>query len=237
MKQLIENIKLHKQTPVVMLSCFLGFFLVGFAILCTIMKLDETAVSWGPLGTIFALLGLIVFAVISFLSYHQDFMLALSMGRTRREFMVTYALEQLIWTLLAYACLLCLALLERGLYTVMFPWAYEDFNIFPYLTDWRIVAASILALILIPMFLGALYSRFGKTFGIILYFVWIGACLLLPRMVNHFEELEIAKQPGVGAMIDWIGAIPFTGWCVLGLVAAAAMLITTVHLGMKQQVR
>lgn len=237
MKQLINNMKLHKETPVVMLLCLFGFFLIGFAIICAILKLDETAVSWGPTGTLFALLGFMIYAAISFLSYHQDFMLALSMGRTRREFMVTYALEQLIWLLLTYVCLLCMALLERGLYSVMFPWAYEDFNIIPYLTDWRIVAASIFALILIPMFMGALYSRFGKTFGVILYFVWIGSCIMLPRLVTHFEELELSHLPMIGAIISWIGAISVTGWFVLGFVAAAAMLVTIVHLGMKQRVR
>lgn len=236
MKQLINNMKLHKGTPVVMLLCLLGLFLIGFTIICAILKLDETAISWGPLGTLFAFLGLIIYAAISFLSYHQDFMLALSMGRTRREFMVIYAFEQLIWLLLTYVCLFCMALLERGLYLVMFPWAYEDFSIFPYLTDWRIVAASIFALILIPMFMGALYSRFGKTFGVILYFVWIGSCIMLPRLVNHFEELELSQKPMIGAIISWIGAIPFTGWLALGFAAAAAMIITIVHLGMKQRV-
>lgn len=77
----------------------------------------------------------------------------------------------------------------------------------------------------------------GKTFGIILYIVWIGSCLLLPRIINHLDELSPAQQAGVRAVTGWFTAIPPAAWFAAGIAAIAAMVTATVHLGMKQSVR
>ena len=237
MKQLINTMKLHKQTPIYILLCMLGAFALGAAIVCAILTFDETAQSWFPLGTLLSLFSLAVFAVVTFLSYQQDFMLALSLGRTRREFMLHYAAEQLVWLLVAYFGLILEAAAESLLYPALFPQFSAEFSIFPMLTNWRIVVPVILTLVIVPMFLGALYGRFGKTFGIILYIVWIGSCLLPPRIINHLDELSPAQQAGVRAVTGWFTALPPAAWFAAGIAAIAAMVTATVHLGMKQSVR
>ena len=51
-KQLIGSIKLHKQTPLILLACLLGFFLLGFVLICIILGTDPTATSGCDFGTI-----------------------------------------------------------------------------------------------------------------------------------------------------------------------------------------
>lgn len=236
-KQFIDNFMIRKHTLIILLTCLLGFFLMGFTIVYLILRLDNTAVSWIPSGTLFAILGIVTYAIISFVWYYQDFMLALSMGKTRRHFMITYAIEQFIKLLLAYGGLLLLALLERAIYPILFSHAYEKFNLLPYLTDWRISIPAILGLTIVTMFFGALYSRFGKTFGITLYALSMLTCLLVPRLVSYFENLYVSSQTGDYNLLDKISTIPLICWGILGFSAVAAMIITIIHLGLKQMVR
>lgn len=237
LKQFAGSLKLHRQTPLTLLLWLFGFFLFGFGTISFILAFDNTAVSWGTLGTIFGAIGIVVFAIICFFSYHQDFMIALSMGRTRKEFMITYAAEQLIWMSAAYLSLVLMAWLESWLYSIRFPHAFEEVSLLPFLLDWRIAVPAILAMVIIPMFLGAMYSRFGKRFGVILYFLWLGSCLIPPRVIGHFEEMDAATQQGIMAVFGWIMLITPTGWICIGAVVLLAMVITTVYLGMKQMVR
>ncbi|MGN0365934.1 MAG: hypothetical protein ACI4E5_08375 [Suilimivivens sp.] len=235
MRRLIENMKLYTQKLILMLLCLLGFFLLGVLMVCAILGLEDTAVSWVSLGTLMGMIGVVTFSAICILSFCQDFMLALSMGMTRREFMITYALEQLVLILLAYIGLLLGALLESAIYPVMFPKAFEKFSILSYLTDWKIVVPSVLAFVLLPMFFGTLYSRFGKKFGVILYIIWMVLCLLGARVGDLASAAGVPSQ--VGNMPGWLTTIPIIGWVIVGAIAAIAMIFTIIHLGMKQMVK
>lgn len=230
-KLLINNLKLHKHTFLILALCIICLFLVGAGMLCLILGLDDTAVSWFGLGGILAGTGLVFFAVMCFLSYYQDFMLALSLGRTRREFMLYYALEQLLWLIIGYALLLLLAWFETLLYPAIFPNIYEEFSILPFLLNWYVVPI-LLVLVIVQMFFGALYSRFGKKFGMILYIVWISACIFIPRLVSHIDALN----PSIQRWFTWLFSMPPLGWLVTGLIAAGVMVTVTIRLGIKQMV-
>lgn len=234
--QLINHLKLHKKDLLPFLCGLIGFYLFGVLLLCFILWAAADTVSWFRVGSFMALLVLVGFAILSFLSYHQEFMLALSMGQTRKEFLVIFALRQLIWLLIAYGALFLLYLLEPLIYQAAFPGKLEEVA-FGFLTDWRFILAVIPSLVLLNMFLGALYSRYGKKFGIILYLLWLGACFLVPRLLNHFEEMAAPVQSGIGVLLSWLLAIPPMGWIAIGAAAALAMLFTVIRLGMKQTVR
>lgn len=227
-KLLFANLRLHKKTPLTLLSWMLAFFLLGLLMVWFMVGLTEDETTWFPMGGLLAAMGIVSFSILCFLSYHQDFMLALSFGRTRKEFMLLFALEQLIWIIAAYLGVILVAVLEEVLYSQLFPGMPGDISLIPFLTDWRVFLSCIAALVILPMFLGTLHSRFGKRFGIILYFIWLFLCLVLPRLVEHLEShwnLSFFKK------------MPVLGWIILGIGALAAMLITTVKLGMKQAVR
>ena len=227
MKQFIQQLKLHRESPLILGLWCLVFYGIGFGMLCLIFTLDDTATTWIPAATIFGCMGLVLYSILTFLGYPQKFMLALSFGRTRREFLIGYALEHLLLMIGAYMLVLGLSWLEEWLYNLLFPGIVKEFDLFPYLIKPGIMVPVIAGLVVIPMFLGALYSRFGKVFCVIAYVVWIGGCLSLPRL---------AHGP-LGIVLDWATAIPAGAWAGLGLAVAAIMICITVRIGQKQMVR
>ncbi len=229
-QKLINTIKVHKTAPFVLLGAMLGFFILGVGIVCAVMSLDSTATTWVTMGSAFAAFGLVCYEIAAFLTYRQNFMLALSLGRTRKEFLILYALEQIFWLGTGYLALLGLTALEQALYRVLFPWASMEFTMMPILTNWRIVLPLIPALLVVQMFLGSMYSRYGKPFGWVLYFVWMALCLGGPRIALHLESA------GNASPLAWVPDIPAAGWIGVGIAAACGCLAATIHLGMKEQV-
>jgi len=235
-KQLIGSIQMHMKNMLSFFAFFTGFGILGTLIMSIIFWTDDTATSWFCLGTICALGVMSGSIMLLCWKYHQEFMLALSMGQTRREFMITYALRQILWVIAAYILILLMNQLEQLYYRAAFAEKEQAFAL-SFLMDWRFVVPFIPGMSLLTMFLGSMYSRFGTKFWMILYFVWIGACLFIPRLVNHWDENSGPVHDGIGALAAWIFTIPPVVWTVLVLVAVLIMAVTIIHLGMRQMVR
>lgn len=236
LKLFVGSLKLHKQTPVGLLICFLGFFLLGFGIVCGVLW-DGGETTWGTLGAIFVTLCMVIVAFISFLSYRQDFVLALSLGITRKEFLVCYAAEQLLWVSISYLAVMLAAWVESLIYGALFPWAYGEFSLLPYMADLRLAVPVIVLLVIMPMFLGALYSHFGRWFGVVLYILWVGGCLLLPRVVGHLEEMDPGTRQAFQSVVRFFAQVPSLLWAGIGVAILAGMAAVTVVLGRKQMVQ
>ena len=235
-KHLTDNIRMHIKSMLLLYILVLVGWIFGTLLLSIILWADETAVSWFCLGTILALFVMCGVMLLFFWKYHQEFMLALSMGQTRKAFMITYALRQILWTIAAYAVILLLYRLEGLYYQVMFPDKAQAFAL-GVLTDWRFVVPFVLGLALLPMFLGAMYGRFGNRFLVIVYFIWMGSCILIPRLINHGDEYTGPFQTEIGAAAAWIVGLPPLAWVAAGLALVAVMAFTTIRFGMKQMVR
>ena len=230
-QEIVRDMKLHKKDIMLLWLMILLGFAVGFGMLYLIMLLDETTTEWAPLGTLMALVfatGIMLFTGV--LGYRQEFAVALSMGRRRKDFMAAYALRKTVWALAAYGMVLALCQFETVLAGLMFGGKplTEDISV-SFLLEWQFLVLWVLVLVLVCMFLGALYCRFGKPFGVVLYFLWIGGCIMLPNMVDEATWL--------GAAFGWFGALPGLVQAGIGVSAAGAMAVTVVVLGRKQMVR
>jgi len=235
-KQLISSIQMHMKNMLSSFAFFVGFGILGTLIMSIVFWTDETETSWICVGTVIALAVMVFSSILSFLSYHQEFMLALSMGQTRRAFMITYVLRQILWVIAAYVAILLMNQMEQLYYNVAFAEKEQVFAL-SFLTDWRFVAPFIPGIAVLSMFLGSIYSRFGRKFGVVIYFVWIGACILLPRFINHWDEYTGPLHEGIGTFAAWIFMIPPVAWTVLALATVLIMAATIIHLGMRQMVR
>lgn len=235
-KQLIGSIQMHMKNMLSSFAFFAGFGILGTLIMSIVFWTDETETFWICVGTVIALVVMVFSSILSFLSYHQEFTLALSMGQTRRGFMITYALRQILWVIAAYIAILLMNQLEQLYYNMAFAEKEQIFAL-AFLTDWRFVVPFIPGMSLLTMFLGSMYSRFGKKFGVVIYFVWIASCVLVPRFINHWDEYTGPLHEGIGVFAAWIFAIPPMAWIVVGLFAVLGMAATIVRFGMKQMVR
>lgn len=235
LKQFLLDLKLHKDDFILPLLIVPVCFVLGFIMLNVIMFTVDDPGTWFTVGTFMAFICLIFFAVLIYSKYYQQFMLALSMGRTRGTFMVSYALRTVLWLAAGYLLVLVLYQLELAVGTVLFAaWPLEGDPTF--LMDWKFMGVLLLSATIVSMFVGALYSSFGKKALVPLWFLWMAACLLGPRLIP--EEGDTSNTGMVVAgLARAIQAVPDWGWIALGLVVLAGMTGTVITLGKKQMVR
>lgn len=218
LKRFFKGLKLHTQTPTFLAITVTAGFLFGFAfnLVFMLLSMDE----WIPMGSCGAVAGMIGLSVMSYLSYPGEFMLSLSMGRTRKGFLVCHALEQLLWTALAYGLILLLTWLEQAVCEGLF-FRSGEFDLLAVLMKPWVILTVIPVLALLEMFLGALYGRFGKPMNLVIYLVWIALCMSTSRWI---EKVGLVFR-------SYASLLP-----VLGICGGAVMVLTAILLGRKQSV-
>ena len=212
-------------------------FLFGEILLFLIMFLDDNPGSWFCMGTTIALVMVLVTTVLFYgVGYTGAFSLALSMNCTRRRFILDYSLKILAHLVLGYLLVLGLYRLELLIGNAAFP-DYPLEEELGFLTDWRVVLAGIAGMLLSALFVGAMFGRFGRKAGLIVYLVWMFCCFVVPKIFTAepggegvFDQAALLTQSALLRM-------PMAGWLTLGAIAAVSMLATVVVMARKQMVR
>ena len=235
-KGIISDLKLHKDDFLLSALIVLVCWLLGFGACCVIMFTVDDPGSWVTLGTLMAFSLLMLFAVIFFAKFHQEFMVALSMGRTRGEFLVSYGLRTLSWLFLGYGLLLILYRMELLLGAKLFAsWPLEANPAF--LLDWRFVLLLVPGVTLLSLFVGVLYSRFGRKALIPFWLLWMMIVFVVPNLLPDEGETPSHIQRIVQDIAQFIGTMPDALLIAMGVVIAGGMLSATILLGKKQMVR
>lgn len=228
-KQLISDFKIHKKSHLLSFLVLPGSFLAGLVLLVILMGVPDGPDSWVCFGTMIAMIMTAICTIMLYMYYHQELMLALSMGRTRREFILSYTVRKFLWLVAAYVLLLAFGRLEMALYTAWYP-QYECLVSFDFLLKWQVVLPVLVLLTLLNVCIGALYSRIGKKFGIVVSFIWAALCMLATRLIpDDGHEAEGTAQ--------FPSAVPLWLLVGIGVAAAAVMVVVIVRLGRKQMVR
>lgn len=234
LKQLKSDIKLHKSSLIAPVAISLFMVAMGIGMCALIMFTVDDPGSWFPMGTVVGLFGLLISVICFSFAMAQEFALALSMGRTRKEFLTAYALRTALWQGLCYGLLLVLYRGELALGNVLYKgWPLEVE--FSFLFDWRVILGVLVGGNLLTLFLGSLFSYFGKKAMVPLWFVWMAGCILMPNVA--------AAEPGDGgyaiksALVTMVNTVPDVAWVLLGLAVVAAMAATVIVLGKKQMVK
>ena len=212
-------------------------FLFGEILLFLIMFLEDDPGSWFCMGTVIALVMLLVTTVLFYgVGYTGAFSLALSMNCTRRRFLLDYSGKILAHLVLGYLLVLGLYLLELLIGHAAFP-DYPLEQELGFLTDWRVVLAGIAGMLLSALFVGAMFGRFGRKAGLIVYLVWMFCCFVVPKIFTAepggegvFDQAALLTQSALLRM-------PMAGWITLGAIAAVSMGATVVVMARKQMVR
>ena len=212
-------------------------FLFGEILLFLIMFLEDDPGTWFCMGTVIALVMLLVTTVLFYgVGYTGAFSLALSMNCTRRQFLLDYSLKILAHLVLGYLLVLGFYRLELLVGNAAFP-DYPLEQELGFLTDWRVVLAGIAGMLLSALFVGAMFGRFGRKAGLIVYLVWMFCCFVVPKIFTAepggegvFDQAALLTQSALLRM-------PMAGWLTLGAIAAVSMLATVVVMARKQMVR
>lgn len=223
MKKMLSLWKVNKTELLTLPLFVLGLSLFGFIMAVVIIAMGEETTSF-PMGTVIGSIALIAGALVYISYFRREFMVALTMGATRTEFLLSFALRQLTLLVAGYVLILVLCLAERAAYPLIFPGIIHEFDMLPILTDPRIVLSVMAVALVLSMFLGMLFCRFGKKFLWVVYAVYMLLCFGITRLL-HLQWL-----------VDLVVSIPPAGWVGIAIAAAAAMLATTVVLAKKQMV-
>ena len=236
LQQFLKDIRLHRNGTLALLLILLGAFVFGVILVALVMTFDDDPGSWFCMGTLMACLVLVAAALFtSAFGYPQEFMLALSMGRTRKEFMVSYYLRMLVTLLLGWVLVLIMHQIELRGYTLFF-YRYQNEIFFSFLTDWRVLVPVFLLLPILSMFLGALYGKHGKKGLMGFYFIWLFCCFVLPRMFHEEPSEGVLDQMAFG-MLRIVQTVPVSVWIGFGAVTLVFMAAATIKFGMEQMVK
>jgi hypothetical protein len=127
-------------------------------------------------------------------------------------------MRSLLWLALGYALVLVLYQVELVLGAKLFPGQILEVDP-TFLMDWKFIAVLLPSVVIVSMFLGSLYSYFGKKAMAPLYFLWIGSMLF-------------------GSRLSWVwNLLPGAVWVGLGIGVVVAMVATILILGKKQMVK
>ena len=225
LKQFYKDMKLGSTSLALCLFVTILSYLMGFGFVCLICNTAD-AESWFCMGTMITLILLVIFIIMSGIGYHSEFMLALSMGRTRKEFMGSYALRQILSIGVCYLLIQVLYRVEMAVYPLLFPGLSNEVE-FTFVTSWWL-PLFIPLLMMLSMFVGALYSRFGKKWMGVLWVIWMACCFVLPRL--------IPDDPETSPVFMFLFNLPGGIWMAAAVIAFLGLLITVLHLGRKQYV-
>lgn len=224
-RQFKLDLKLYKARLLFWPAFVLLGFVLGGGLMFLIAFADETVETVFYAGTLAGLgMAALFGGIVQGILYPMDLTVALSMGRTRREIIGSFVLRQLLGVAISYVMLLVLYPLEMALYGAVMPGYASEFQL-DFLMDWRLVLLVALVEVVLPLFIGVLMGRFGKKAALVLYFLWIGLCIGLPRL---------SHAPAVTA---FVAAIPTGVWIGLGAAAVVGMAAAIAILSRKQTVR
>ena len=237
LKQFTTDWKLNWNSFFVLLAIQLGVFLLGVVMVCVIMNVDEDPGAWFCMGTLLSSISLVIITLFCYgFGYAQGFNVALSMGCTRTAFMGAYALRTALQLLASYGLLLLLYRLELAVYPLLFA-PYGNELSFSFLTDWRWIVPIFLGLVVLALFIGSLYGRYGKKGLWFFYILWIFCCLILPRMVDVDPESTGALNVAALGLLSLFRAVPVSVWVAFAAVLAAGMVAAILRFGKTQTVR
>lgn len=238
MVRTIKNqFRIHRSTYLAMAGLEVAFFVAGMALLAVLMKtvVDDGEGSF-PLGTILAIFGggLFTFAITSSWFTHY-FNTEVALGCTRRQFLVSVWLQNLLMGLLCAAIAMVCAAVEDTLNVrLLYPQEIPEIILFPYCLRYGIVFA--VALAVSGSFWGALVNHFGEKARLLLLLVWMLFWCIMPKVTEVLFHMEEGSGIILG-IASAIRAVPHPVWPCAGILLLLAALVSTWALVSRETVK
>lgn len=237
-KEIVRDWKLNWTALLIQLIAMAVVFALGVLMvsIIVVVELNKEAddVTWFCMGTLFSLVATgFILLVIGVLSYTNEFSLHLSMGGTRKSFLICFALRYLVMLAAGYALIRLAYVAEQGIYYVLFPSVPNDAD-FTFLKS-PYIPMAILPLVIIIMFLGSFRAKFGNKGLFLFWLVYFFCTLLLPRMFSAPDGSVLGNV--AFSLVQLLRSVPTTIWIGFGALSLTAMAAACILFGMKQSVQ
>lgn len=215
----------------------IGAGIFGILLLSIILKFSNDT-SYAPMGGILS--GIVAFfysGLMVLLQMSNSFNFAVSMGRTRKSFFVSYYIVALAGIIVAAALVFLFFWVENMLYPNIYPGYTQevetkDLNRFlPYVLPGAVLYTSAL------VFCGASLMKFGRKAFWVLWCLWMLGCLGLPRMIDAADENPASLYGIAGrALARFVQGVPFEIWIAAFILACIFFPIFAYRMIRRQQV-
>jgi len=165
------------------------------------------------------------------------FRMAVSMGRTRRAFLLWQPLLSMLTVLLGMLVSWCLYQIENMFYHVIYPDYIEEL-IVEVVFQWWIVALTAVILSVIGLLIGALQIRFGANGMAVFWIIFFAGCWVLPHAVNQAKDGRTSLMARLGGgILTAVNRMTPVAWCGVGLAAFISAVIFSVAVYRNAEIR
>lgn len=185
--------------------------------------------------TLGMLIGMIILVFMHFFgitfSFVGEFNMALSMGATRKSFVGSYALFNMVELAGLELLLFVLGKIELALISVIYPQCEIILDVTQYF-QWKYLLAVIVGMTVVELFLGAVILRFGMKAFWVVWAIWMFLTLVPVKLSEN--EVMAAKMHQLGEQIGLENIVQYL--LAAGVVAAVIMAVLGWNLLKKQRV-
>lgn len=185
--------------------------------------------------TLGMLIGMIILVFMHFFgitfSFIGEFNMALSMGATRKSFVGSYALFNMVELAGLELLLFVLGKIELALISVIYPQCEIILDVTQYF-QWKYLLAVIVGMTVVELFLGAVILRFGMKAFWVVWAIWMFLTLVPVKLSEN--EVMAAKMHQLGEQIGLENIVQYL--FAAGVVAAVIMAVLGWNLLKKQRV-
>lgn len=233
---MIENFliqcKTRKMEVLQFLAVAFGSYVFGIIVMMIIRANTMEENECVTLGMLIAMIVLVFihFFGITF-SFVGEFNMALSMGATRKSFVGSYALFNMVELAGLELLLFVLGKIELALISVIYPQCEIILDVTQYF-QWKYLLAVIVGMTVVELFLGAVILKFGMKAFWVVWAIWMFLTLVPAKLTEN--EVMAAKMHQLGEQIGLENIVQYL--FAAGVVAAVIMAVLGWNFLKKQRV-
>lgn len=232
-----KHLRATRSGVLVMLAFQGGLFLFGFLLVVIVNAFLNDEQDYAALGSMMALMGTVFGGLLRGSGAPVRYRMALSMGHTRRSYILADPLITALNCLVGVGAAWILNKLELWLYGLLYPGWELDFDVIA-MFKWWYVPILVAAVCLLDFCLGALQLRFGpKGFAAI----WFPLCfgpMLITNGLRAAEEGGASLFAQIGRGIRYLaGLLSPAAWAGVGILLLVVLTVLSAVCYCRAEVR
>ena len=232
---MIENFLIQCKTRKMEVLQFLAVAFGSYVFGIIVMMIIRANIVEKECVTLGMLIGMIILVFMHFFgitfSFVGEFNMALSMGATRKSFVGSYALFNMVELAGLELLLFVLGKIELALISVIYPQCEIILDVTQYF-QWKYLLAVIVGMTVVELFLGAVILRFGMKAFWVVWAIWMFLTLVPVKLSEN--EVMAAKMHQLGEQIGLENIVQYL--FAAGVVAAVIMAVLGWNFLKKQRV-
>lgn len=237
MKFFVKHLKVNRSGVLVMLAFQAGLFLMGLLIVVVVNATVNDDRDYAAIGGMMALMATLFGGLVRGSGAMNRCRMAVSMGHTRRSYMLADPIITMLNTLVGIVFAWLLDKFELWLYGLLYPGWELELDVFAAM-KWWYYPIFILAICVLDFCFGALQLRFGNKGFAAIWFPLCFAPMIIGNSVNAAREGGSSLLAQIGRGLAFlIELLSPAMWAAVGIVLVLGLLVLSVLCYRRAEVR